>query len=224
MPIRLNLLAEAQAAEEARRRDPVKRAIWIGALLVCLMLVWSSSLQLKAMLAKSEVSQLEGTMNTLTNNYKQVLDDQRMVADMTQKLTALSQLSTNRFLNGTLLNALQKTTHEDVQLVHLRVAQDYVIVEETRARTNADKVTPGRPGSATERISLVLDASDSSFNPGDQVLKFKEMVATNAYFQNMLASTNEVLLKNQSQATHNPETGKTSVMFTLECRYPERKR
>jgi len=42
MPIRLNLLAEAQAAEEARRRDPVKRAIWIGALLVSVVLVWSS--------------------------------------------------------------------------------------------------------------------------------------------------------------------------------------
>jgi len=51
MPIRLNLLAEAQAIEEMRRHNPVKRAIWVGALLVCLMLVWSSSLQLKAMMA-----------------------------------------------------------------------------------------------------------------------------------------------------------------------------
>ena len=34
MPIRLNLLAEAQAAEEARRRDPVKRAVWMAALII----------------------------------------------------------------------------------------------------------------------------------------------------------------------------------------------
>jgi hypothetical protein len=224
MPIRLNLLAEVQAAEEARRRDPVKRAIWTGVLLVALMLVWSSSLQLKAMLAKSSLSHLEGQMNSLTNDYKRVLDDQRVVAEITQKLAALRQLSTNRFLNGTLLNALQKTTHDDVQLVHLRVAQEYVVVEETRARTNANRVTPGKPGSATEKIALILDANDSSLNAGEQVLKFKELLAKNEYFQNMLGTTNEILLKNQGQATQNPETLRPSVMFTLECRYPERKR
>ena len=60
MPIRLNLLAEAQAAEELRRRDPVKRAIWIGALILAAMLVWSSSRQLQVMLASSELNRLEG--------------------------------------------------------------------------------------------------------------------------------------------------------------------
>ena len=30
MPIRLNLLAEAQEAEEMRRQDPVKRALLVG--------------------------------------------------------------------------------------------------------------------------------------------------------------------------------------------------
>ena len=39
MPIRLNLLAEAQALEESRRRDPVKRAVWAGVFLV-LALAW----------------------------------------------------------------------------------------------------------------------------------------------------------------------------------------
>ena len=33
MPIRLNLLAEAQAAEDLRRRDPVKRALWLARLM-----------------------------------------------------------------------------------------------------------------------------------------------------------------------------------------------
>ena len=32
MPIRINLLAEAKAAEELRRHDPVKRVIFVGAL------------------------------------------------------------------------------------------------------------------------------------------------------------------------------------------------
>ena len=37
---RINLLAEAQAAEELRRRDPVKRATWLGAFLVAAILAW----------------------------------------------------------------------------------------------------------------------------------------------------------------------------------------
>ena len=41
MPIHINLLAEAQAAEELRRHDPVKRAIFIGISLVVVALMWS---------------------------------------------------------------------------------------------------------------------------------------------------------------------------------------
>jgi len=39
MPIRINLLAEAKAAEELRRHDPVKRVIFGGALAVALVFV-----------------------------------------------------------------------------------------------------------------------------------------------------------------------------------------
>ena len=116
MPIRLNLLAEAQAAEEMRRRDPVKRAIWVGALIIVVMLVWSSSIQLEAMLASSEVSRLEGQISSHTNAYKVVLDEQNKTAEIKEKLSALHVLATNRLLNGTLLNALQQTTVADVQL------------------------------------------------------------------------------------------------------------
>src|SRR3989442_1567187 len=119
MPIRLNLLAEAQAIEDMRRRDPVKRAIWAGALLSSLMLVWSSSLQLKAMLANNEVGRVEGQMNTRKNEFQQVLENQKKTEEIRQKLAALQLLATNRFLQATLLNALQRATADDVQLVRV---------------------------------------------------------------------------------------------------------
>ena len=72
MPIRLNLLAEAQAAEEMRRRDPVKRALWVAALIVALMLVWSSYLQLRATLANSVVTRIEAQMGARTNEFRQI--------------------------------------------------------------------------------------------------------------------------------------------------------
>ena len=82
MPIRLNLLAEAQAAEESRRRDPVKRGVWIGILIVVVMLAWGGSLQFQVVLANSELGHLEGQMQSQTNTYKIVLGHQTKTAEM----------------------------------------------------------------------------------------------------------------------------------------------
>jgi hypothetical protein len=58
MPINLNLLAETQIAEDLRRRDPVKRAIYAGSFLVVLALVWWSSLLLEVVIKRSELNQI----------------------------------------------------------------------------------------------------------------------------------------------------------------------
>ena len=76
MPIRINLLAEAQALEDARRRDPVKRVILAGVFAIVLILVWSSSLMVRTMIGKGELSQLEGSLNSRTNAYRQILENQ----------------------------------------------------------------------------------------------------------------------------------------------------
>jgi hypothetical protein len=225
MPIRLNLLAEAQAAEDERRRDPVKRALWLAALVIVLILAWSSSLQLKGMLVNNEVSRLEGQINSRTNEYRDILDNQNKTADIKHKLNELRGLSANRLLNGTLLNALQQTTVDDVQLLRLRVEQTYVCVEGTKARTNDDNVIiPAKPPKNTERILLTLEGADSSANPGDQLNKYKDRLAANAYLKEVLVKTNGINLKNLAAPSASPSLGKGSVVFTLECRYPDKTR
>ena len=198
MPIRLNLLAEAQAVEEQRRKDPVKRAIWVAVLLTALVLAWASSLQLKAIVSNTAFGAVVSEMNACTNDYKQVIEMQKKTGDMTQKLTALHMLTTNRFLNGTLLNALQQTTVENVQVVHLRLNQSYMLAEETKPKTNGSKVIPGSPGKVTEKLVLTIDGSDSSPNPGEQVARMKDSISTYTYFQENLDQTNPVLWKNSS--------------------------
>jgi hypothetical protein len=225
MPIRLNLLAEAQAAEELRRRDPVKRVVWTAVLLIALMLVWSSSLQLKAMMAGRELSKAEGLMSSYTNDYQQVLDNEKKVADVSRKIVALHQMTTNRLLQASLLNALQKTTVDDVQLTHYRIDQSYVMSEEVKSKTNSDgRVILGKPSVATEHVALSLDGSDASPNPGDQVAKLKESLLANPYFQEVLGKTNAFSLRNLSSPAFSPVTGKRSVNFTLEGRFPEKSR
>jgi hypothetical protein len=225
MPIHLNLLAEAQAAEEERRRDPVKRAAWVAALIVVLILVWSSSLQLKAILVHSDVSRLEGQIASHTNEYRGILEDQNRAVDIRSRLAALESLSTNRLLNGTLLNALQLTTVDDVQLLRLRVDQTYACVEGTKTRTNdSNVIIPGRPPTSTEKTVLTLEGADSSANPGDPLNKYKSALAANRDLKAVLVKTNGINLKNLTPPQISPLTGKRSVIFTLECRYPEKTR
>ena len=52
-------MAEAQALEEARRRDPVKLGIWIAGFFVVLVVLWMEKLQLDIYLARNDW----GTLN-----------------------------------------------------------------------------------------------------------------------------------------------------------------
>lgn len=220
MPIRINLLAEAQAAEEMRRKDPVKRAMWVGALLVLVMLVWSSSLQLKSMLARGELSRIEGELSTRSNDFRTVLEQQQQLNEVNMKLQSLASLATNRMLFGNMLDALQHSVVQDVQLVRMRADQNYVIADALKPKTNtAGKITPGRPATATEKITVTLEARDTAPVPGDQVNKYRGAIAEYAYFKQAM-TTNEVRLANMS-APQKGLDGKPFVLFTLECKYPE---
>jgi hypothetical protein len=221
MPIRINLLAEAHALEELRRRDPVKRAIWVGICLVLLVLAWSSSLQLKAMIAKGDLNHLTAQISTRTNEYQLVLANQQKLSDMNKKLVALQELATNRFLKGNLLDALQHATIDDVQLMRLRTEEAFVYNEEIKPKTNSnDRIIPGKPASVTEKVVVTLDAKDSSAD-GDQMNKLQQLIGLSPYFQSVLGKTNQVRLGNLSP----PQVGeKPFVLFSLECRYPEKTR
>ncbi len=98
----------------------------------------------------------------------------------------------------------------------------YILFEGTKTRTNEDKVViRGKPPTATEKILLTLEGADSSANPGDQLNRYKDALAANAYFKEMLVKTNGINLKNLAPPQISPLTGKRGVIFTLECRYPE---
>ena len=220
MPIHINLLAEAQAAEELRRHDPVKRAIFISILLVVASLLWSGMVEINAILAKQRLDGVQTAISAKSSPYQRVMADKNKIEMLQRKLTALQKLQASRFLQGNLLNALQHATVDNVQLTRLRMDQAYFLTEGTDPQTNGTRVIAGRPATVRERITLHLDARDFSANPGDQVNKFREAIAKEAYFQAMLDKTNGVQLANPPSAPQN-DSGKLYVMFTLDCRFPE---
>jgi hypothetical protein len=226
MPIRINLLAEAQAAEELRRKDPVKRALLAAALLVVMVLVWSSTLQFKIIASKSTLNGLEAQWKSIEKNYEAAVNSRRKSIEADEKLAALQNYTTNRFLWGTALNAFQQTLNgvDEVQVVRLKTEQSYTLTEEAKPKANGSLLSPGKAATSNERIALKIDAFDYSPQPGAQAPKFKEAIANVPYFQSHLQKTNGVLLTQMSAPHTGPNVRNPYVMFTLECFFPEKVR
>ena len=224
MPIRINLLAEAQATEELRRKDPVKRALLIAGVIVTGVAAWSGSLQFSTIQAKRQLNGLEAKWKTLEKDYQAAVDVKRRSLDADTKLAALQQLTTNRFLWGSALNALQQSLAglEDVQVVRLRTEQSYLNSEDNKGRgkksDSKDRVT------ATEKVVITLEAIDSSTPPGSQVSRFKETLAAVPWFRSNLQKTNSVLLNSLSAPQASPFGKSSFVTFTLNCYFPEKVR
>ena len=224
MPIHINLLAEAKAEEELRRRDPVKRAILAGMLLVCVLFLWSGLLFVQTLRAKNDVSSLSSQMAVQSKQYDEAMLSQKKLVEITRRMGDLHRLSTNRFLWGSVLNALQQSVVTDVQLVSFHGEQSYAYTEEVKGKTNefGKLTTFPKPGGTMLRVRLQFDAKDSSPTPGDQVGRYKEAIAKTAFFKTALGKTNEIIMKYVSQPLLDGESGKTIVMFTLEGRLPDK--
>ena len=162
MPIRINLLTEALAEDDLRRRDPVKRSIFVGVFLVALSLVWFSSTWLEYKITQQKKDQLEIEIDLHTNEYAQVQADLKKISDSQRRLNSLQQLNTNRFLQGNLMNALQQIYVPNVQLMRIKLDQSYSYKEGTPDKTNSYGVVMGRPSVSTEHILLTLDGKDST--------------------------------------------------------------
>jgi hypothetical protein len=225
MPIRINLLAEAQAAEEIRRKDPAKRAIYVAAALIVMVLVWMSSLQVKIMADKAHLGDLEARLSAHTNAYNQILNNKHSLIETDDKLAALNRLAANRFLNGPLLNALMHGGAEGIQITRFHLEQSFAQIAEVPGVMEHGRMAGGKPGVAVEKNKLVLDAKDTSASPGSEAInRFKETLAHCEYFEKHQISTNDILLKNLSTPQLDNESGKPYVLFSLELIYPDHER
>ena len=170
------------------------------------------------------MNRVQAQLNTRTNEYQHELANQQKLADIELKLNALQRLATNRVLHGSVLNALQQTVVPDVELLRLRTEFAYTLNEAVKPKTNGSRtISPAKPATVTERVVLTLDARDSGPGPGDQVNKYKQTIAEFPFFQQMLETTNGVRLASLSPP-NTTDKGKPYVLFTVECRYPEKTR
>jgi len=227
MPIRINLLAEAQAAEELRRKDPVKRAIILGVACVVAMVAVSVFIQLQVMNTNRKAEQFSKQIAAITNDYVEVKLDQDRAEQLNSNIRGLDILASERFLNGTLLNALQKVYVDNIQVIQVRAEENYTYTDEVKSKPTAG--TPGapkvtKPATSAEKIILIIEARDTSASPGEQVTKYKDALSKNGYFQKLIGTNNQLRLVNRSPPQMMPDSGKLGVQFTLEAQLPEKVR
>lgn len=226
MPIRLNLLREHHEAEDARRRDPVKRALLGGIVSVVCMLVWAGVLQLKAVRSNAEFSSLQGNVQSIDKTYKLVLENTKLISESEDRLIALQRLTTNRFLWGSAMNGFQHLLAgtEGITITRIRGEQSYSQQPEFKPKN--PKEGPSRPATSTEKVMITMDVKDMSSNPGDQVAKLKtSFAAPTIPGSTAPIVTNQVALLNISAPQTDKETtGRPFVTFTLQSVYPERVR
>jgi len=221
MPIRINLIAEQQAAEDLRRRDPVKRTLWAAGFLVGLLVLWSAYLQFKLMGVGREMNRVETEWKKLEPDYNKVTTNLNRIADAERKWTSLQSLASNRFLWAAPLNALQYTLVDDVQIIRLKADQVYTITEGVKPSTNAaGGVSRGKPARSREKIVLTLEAND--YSASNQIPRFQETINSYPYFKTNLQKV-EMTLRSAKQ-TDGSKLGKPFVFFTLECQFTEKDR
>jgi hypothetical protein len=159
MPIRINLMAEAQALEEARRRNPVKLGIWIAGFFAAVVALWIGKLQMDIYFAKSDLGTLNAQWKAAEDKYNNVTNQEARIAALQGKMAALDHLHTNRFLWGPVLNALQQTVVDQIQVTHIWGLQTFE--REAPKSYGAGATMKTIPGSANfEKVKLSIAGKD----------------------------------------------------------------
>ena len=104
--------------------------------------------------------------------------------------------------------------------------QKYLLTPEAKGKTNdLGQINGYRAASSSEKITITLEAKDASARPGyTNMSTFKENLATAPFIKELLGKTNEIQLKNLSQPQLDPELGRPSITFRVECSFAEKTR
>lgn len=226
MPIRLNLLAEAQLEEEMRRKDPVKYAIYCAIGIILAFGIWIGTNQMLISSKEREVKSLNSMWEKMKPQYNLVQSNIVLVNELNQRLNLLTNYVTNRFLWANVLNALQQcmtNVSTDVQFARFRTDHSFVVSPPTVVTKDNRKVVI--PGSSVEKIKFIIEAKDYGRDEDDNITRLREAIAEFPFFKERMDRSRGVRLESLSPRMSDPtDPGRSYVLFTLECQFPDKTR
>lgn len=184
--IRINLLAETLAEEEMRRRDPVKRAYVVAALLFGLTVGWLLHARSNATKAEDQLRDLELKWTKLKPRCGQVTNNRVRTREIDKiVLPALERLATNRFLWSHTLDALQYCMIPDIEVTELLGRHSY-----SNKGYSVDPITKKaieyRVTSVTETVTLTLKCSDFAPESARNHIRYMDNLVSFQYFRERL--------------------------------------
>ncbi|HTA29664.1 MAG TPA: hypothetical protein VK731_04235 [Candidatus Cybelea sp.] len=221
--IKIDLLAEAREAEERRRNHPIKRAAWIAGFCVSVMLLWLLELQLAINLSQMKSRNLEKRYGAVRRRDSAAKDYIMKNAEINKRVAALDRLETNRFLWAPLLNALQKTMIDDIQVTRMSGEQKYTAEGPRTIGAGSRKAVV--PGDIVERISLSIEAMDVSRDELSYI-KYKESLDRCDYFVKNLGGRDGFILEGvlMPAGASKLDPSNRFTKFVLGARFPELRR
>jgi len=208
-----------------KRRDPVKLAAWISGFLIFLVLLWASTVYFQVVMAGSTLQAQETRWKGMEKKFATVTDNEKKLGDLQKKLSSLYRFSTNRFLWGSVLDGLQESTVDKIQVVRIKTTQNYTQFAATIALTIGGKTTPAKPPASVERITVSIDGRDYSEVSDRNFNKFKEKLAVEPYLKQFFTKPESIRLANLSPPSVAAlESARSFQSFLIECEFPETKR
>jgi hypothetical protein len=220
-------MAEAQALEEARRRNPVKLGIWIASFFVALMGLWIMEKQLEIYNAKTELTGehgLNAQWKADEAKYAGLTNDEARIAGIKGRIAALDHLHTNRFLWGSVLNALQQTVVDQVQVTHIWAAQTYE--REPNKTVGSGATLKTIPGSANfEKIKLSIAGKDYSAS-GDGYKNYEDVLNHFEFFAKKMGGREGFAIEGAPgpKLQESPGSSREYRVFTLTNQFPDIRR
>jgi len=217
MPIKINFLAEEQANEELRRKDPVKRAGIAAGVLVLLVVVWGLFNWMKLSKLSSELAALNTQLTDLTPGAKEAEASQKKIKDNEYKMDMLKQMSALRPLWAPILDALQRVPNGDIQLLRVKVDQSYQVTPAFYPPRGSGPEVKFKPAKTKQVISMTIEAQDNSEDL-QAYTRYRSQLET--ALREFIGASGSVSLKVLNQQRENEE-GKKYQTFTLECIFTE---
>jgi hypothetical protein len=224
MPIRINLVAEAQALEEARRHDPVKLGLWIAGFFVAVTLMWIGKVQLDIVFTKGQLANLNAEWRSAEGKYNDVTNQEARIAVFKSKIEALDHLKTNRFLWGPVLDALQQPIVDQIQVTHVWGQQTFE--HEAPKTIGSGASTKTIPGTVNfEKVKVSISGKDYS-PTSEGYKKYEDTLNRLDFFAKRMAGHDGFTIEGAPgpQLPDSPGSSRMYRVFTLTNQLPDIRR